>query len=85
MLESKTSKKVKNYGIYTCFAVIVVVYYPRGKPHKERIMGKVLVQYYSESGNTQQMSTLVAKGAALMEDIYIRLKTIESCTAENGL
>jgi NAD(P)H dehydrogenase (quinone) len=41
-------------------------------------MGKVLVQYYSETGHTQQMAELVAQGA-------VRLKNIEMCSGEDVL
>ena len=44
-------------------------------------MGKVLIQYYSETGNTQQMAELVAKGAAMVEGIEVRLKKIDECTS----
>ena len=48
-------------------------------------MGKVLVQYYSETGNTKQMAELVAQGAAMVDGIEFRLKNIEACSGEDVL
>jgi len=39
-------------------------------------MGKVLVQYYSETGHTRQMADLVAEGAGCVPGIDVRLKTV---------
>jgi multimeric flavodoxin WrbA len=39
-------------------------------------MGKVLVQYYSRTGRTQQMTELVAKGAASVNGIEVRLMSV---------
>jgi NAD(P)H dehydrogenase (quinone) len=44
-------------------------------------MGNVLIQYYSETGHTQQMAELVAQGAASVPGIEVRLKTI----ADSGI
>jgi NAD(P)H dehydrogenase (quinone) len=46
-------------------------------------MGKILVQYYSESGHTQEMAGLVAEGAAQIPGIEVRLKAIAECTLED--
>jgi NAD(P)H dehydrogenase (quinone) len=46
-------------------------------------MGKVLVQYYSETGRTAEMANLVAQGAALVDGIEVRLKTIGESSAED--
>ena len=46
-------------------------------------MGKVLVQYCSESGHTEEMAKLVAEGAAQIPGIEVRLKSIEECTLED--
>jgi NAD(P)H dehydrogenase (quinone) len=46
-------------------------------------MGKVLVQYYSETGNTQRMAELVAKGAASVNGIEVRIKTIAESTIDD--
>lgn len=48
-------------------------------------MGKVLVQYYSESGHTKEMAELVAAGAAQVTGIEVRLKSIDECTLEDVL
>lgn len=48
-------------------------------------MGKVLVQYYTESGNTKQIAELVARGAAAVDGIEVRLKKIEDSSAEDIL
>ena len=48
-------------------------------------MGKVLVQYYSETGHTKQMAELVAAGARRVEGIEVRLKTIEASSPEDIL
>ena len=46
-------------------------------------MGKVLIQYYSETGHTQQMAELVAQGAAMVDGIEVRLKTIAESGSED--
>ncbi len=46
-------------------------------------MGKVLVQYYSETGHTKEMAELVAEGAARIPGIEVRLKSIAECTHED--
>jgi NAD(P)H dehydrogenase (quinone) len=48
-------------------------------------MGKILVQYYSETGHTQEMAELVAQGAAQVDGIEVRLKPIAECTLEDVL
>jgi NAD(P)H dehydrogenase (quinone) len=48
-------------------------------------MGKVLVQYYSETGHTQKMADLVMQGTRMVAGIEVRLKTIEESTAEDIL
>jgi NAD(P)H dehydrogenase (quinone) len=48
-------------------------------------MGKVLVQYYSKTGHTRQMAELVAQGAARVDGIELRLKTVEDSTLEDIL
>ncbi len=46
-------------------------------------MGKVLVQYYSETGHTQKMADLVAQGAARVTGIEVRIKPIEDCVIDD--
>ena len=46
-------------------------------------MGKILIQYYSETGHTRQMAELVAEGAALVDGIEIRLKTVDDSTIDD--
>jgi NAD(P)H dehydrogenase (quinone) len=46
-------------------------------------MGKVLVQYYSETGHTKEMAELVAEGVAQVPGSEVRLKTIAECTLED--
>jgi NAD(P)H dehydrogenase (quinone) len=46
-------------------------------------MGKILVQYYSETGNTQKMAELVAKGVASVDGIEVRLKTIDESSIDD--
>jgi NAD(P)H dehydrogenase (quinone) len=46
-------------------------------------MGKVLVQYYSETGHTKEMAELVAGGAAQVHGIEVRLRTISDCSLED--
>jgi NAD(P)H dehydrogenase (quinone) len=48
-------------------------------------MGKVLVLYYSERGHTQEMADLVAVGAAMVEGIEVRLKSIDEATLDDLL
>ena len=48
-------------------------------------MGKVFVQYYSETGHTKQMAELVAEGARMVDGIEVRLKTIEASSPDNVL
>jgi len=44
-------------------------------------VGKVLIQYYSETGHTQQMAELIMRGAARVAGIEVRIKNIEESTA----
>jgi NAD(P)H dehydrogenase (quinone) len=46
-------------------------------------MGKILVQYYSETGHTQAMAELVAGGAAQIPGIEVRLRTVVESTLED--
>jgi NAD(P)H dehydrogenase (quinone) len=46
-------------------------------------MGKILVQYYSKTGRTQQMAELVACGAADLAGIEVRLKPVSESTVED--
>ena len=46
-------------------------------------MGKILVQYYSETGHTQVMAELVAAGAAQIPGIEVRLRTVAESTLED--
>lgn len=46
-------------------------------------MGKVLIQYYSETDRTKQMAFLVSEGAAKLDGIELRIKTIEESTVED--
>ncbi|MCP5049510.1 MAG: flavodoxin family protein [bacterium] len=39
--------------------------------------GKVLITYYSETGNTQQMAMAVAKGARSVKNIRVKLLTVK--------
>ncbi|MCC6037840.1 MAG: flavodoxin domain-containing protein, partial [Armatimonadetes bacterium] len=48
-------------------------------------MGKVLVLYDSATGNTKKMAELVAKGAAKVPGIEVRLKSIDEATPEDVL
>ena len=48
-------------------------------------MGKVLIQYYSETGHTKEMAELVAEGAAQVPGIEVRLKSLAECTLEDLL
>lgn len=48
-------------------------------------MGKVFIQYYTETGHTKQMADLVSRGAEMVNGIEIRLKTIEESTADDIL
>jgi NAD(P)H dehydrogenase (quinone) len=53
--------------------------------YKQEIMGKIYIQYYSETGNTQQMADRVAQGATRIEGIQVRLKNIEESTIDDIL
>jgi NAD(P)H dehydrogenase (quinone) len=48
-------------------------------------MGKILVQYYSETGHTKEMAELVAAGAAQVPGIEVRLKTIAESALDDVL
>jgi NAD(P)H dehydrogenase (quinone) len=48
-------------------------------------MGKVLVQYYSETGHTREMAELVAEGARQVPGIEVRFRTIDECSLEDLL
>jgi len=46
-------------------------------------MGKVLVLYYSSSGNTKKMAEFVAEGAKLVEGTELRLKSISEAVYDD--
>jgi NAD(P)H dehydrogenase (quinone) len=48
-------------------------------------MGKVLVLYHSATGNTAKMASLVAEGAADIAGIEVRVRAVESATADDVL
>ncbi|MBN1996674.1 flavodoxin domain-containing protein [candidate division KSB1 bacterium] len=48
-------------------------------------MGKILVLYYSKSGNTKKMAHLVADGAVEISGIEVRLKAINEADREDVL
>lgn len=48
-------------------------------------MGKVLIQYYSETSHTHKMAELVAQGAVLVDGIEVRLKTIAESNSKDIL
>jgi NAD(P)H dehydrogenase (quinone) len=48
-------------------------------------MGNVLVQYHSKTGNTKQMAELVARGAAGITGINVRLKTVAESQVDDLL
>lgn len=46
-------------------------------------MNKILVLYDSQTGNTRKMAELVAEGAAAIEDIEVRLRSVDEATADD--
>ena len=46
-------------------------------------MGKIFLQYYSETGNTAKMAEFVAKGAASVEGIEVRLRSVDESTVSD--
>jgi NAD(P)H dehydrogenase (quinone) len=46
-------------------------------------MGKVLVLYDSATGNTAKMAELVGEGAAQIDDIEVRIRSVEDARAED--
>jgi NAD(P)H dehydrogenase (quinone) len=48
-------------------------------------MGKVLILYHSATGNTTKMAALVAQGAEGIPSIEVRLRDVESATADDVL
>ena len=46
-------------------------------------MGKVLVLYYSQTGNTKKMAELVADGVAQIPEIEVRLKSIDEANRDD--
>lgn len=48
-------------------------------------MGKVLVLYYSQSGNTRQLAELVEAGAGEVDGIETRLRSVTEAKAEDVL
>ena len=46
-------------------------------------MGKILVQYYSETGHTKEMAELVAQGASTIPGTEVRLKSVSECVPED--
>ena len=47
------------------------------------MMGKVLVLYHSESGNTAKIAQFVAEGVRSVENIELRFKTIDEADADD--
>src|SRR5665811_2014088 len=48
-------------------------------------MAKILVAYYSRTGNTAQMAEIIAKGAASVEGAEVTTRSVEALTAEDLL
>ena len=48
-------------------------------------MARVLVTYYSRSGNTKQMAELVAEGAQEVEDVQVDLGPVKNVTPDDLL
>ena len=48
-------------------------------------MGKVLVLYYSQGGNTKKMAELVAEGVSQIPEIEIRLKSVDEASRDDIL
>ncbi|MBW2431528.1 MAG: hypothetical protein JRF56_21440 [Deltaproteobacteria bacterium] len=46
-------------------------------------MGKVLVLYHSDSGNTANMAQYVAEGVRSVENTELRFKTIDEANAKD--
>ena len=46
-------------------------------------MDKILVLYDSATGNTAKMAQLVAEGAASIEDIEVRVRSVDEATADD--
>ena len=46
-------------------------------------MGKIFIQYYTETGNTKKMADLVADGVATVDGIEMRVKSVEESTIED--
>jgi NAD(P)H dehydrogenase (quinone) len=49
------------------------------------MMPKVLVVYYSRSGNTKKMAELVAEGVRKQESIEVEVKPVQECRVEELL
>ncbi len=48
-------------------------------------MANVLITYYSQTGNTEQMAELVAEGAREVEDVQVDLRPVENVTPDDLL
>ena len=46
-------------------------------------MGKVLIQYYSETGHTRKMAEFVAEGATSVDGIEVRLKSVDESVIDD--
>ena len=46
-------------------------------------MGKVLVLYYSQTGNTKKIAELVVEGVAQIPEIEVRLKSIDEANRDD--
>jgi NAD(P)H dehydrogenase (quinone) len=44
---------------------------------------QVLIVYYSQRGNTQQMADAVAEGAAKVDGVTVKLQRVEDCTSQD--
>jgi NAD(P)H dehydrogenase (quinone) len=56
---------------------------PSAQKRSVYLMVRVLVSYYSESGNTEKMAKAIAEGATQVEGVSVDLKRVEQTTMDD--
>ena len=46
-------------------------------------MGKILVMYHSQTGNTEKMARFVAEGAGIVDGMEVRLRSVDDASIED--
>jgi NAD(P)H dehydrogenase (quinone) len=66
----------------TLLAALAAAEPPAAAP-AEISTAQVLIVYYSQHGNTQQMADAVGEGAARVDGVRVKIQRVEDCTSED--